>query len=126
MTAPRDGLGTHDGDPFARDQLFHFLHNPLESRREHEIRVGAKRAYFPGRVLRIGGRFSKPTEIFAPDILNAITCSVKLRMLRDESADSDAKTASGAHRQPIQCRGPSRAARSLQSLASNGQWYEQF
>ena len=74
MAAPRDGLGTHDGDPFARDQLFHFLHNLFESRCEHEIRIGAKRAYFPGRVLRIGRRLSKPAEISAPDIFNAITC----------------------------------------------------
>lgn len=73
MAAPRDSLGTHDGDPFARDQLFHFLHDLFESRCEHEVRIGAKGTYFPGRVLRIGGRLSKPSEIFAPDILNAIT-----------------------------------------------------
>ena len=73
MAAPWDGLCTHDGDPFARDQLCHFLHDLFESRCEHEVRIGAKGTYFPGRVLRIGGRLSKPTEVAPPDILNAIT-----------------------------------------------------
>ncbi len=72
MATPRDRLGTHDSDPFAGSQLFHLAHDPFESGSEHEIGVGAKRPYFPGGVLRIGGWFAKPTQVATPDILDLL------------------------------------------------------
>ena len=71
MTAPRDCLGTHDGGPLARHQLFHLTHDGFEFGCQRKIRVGAKRTDFPARVLRIGGGFPESTEVAAPDVLNA-------------------------------------------------------
>jgi hypothetical protein len=38
------------------------LHSRFEFMGEHEICVGAKRAYFPGRVLRIPGWFAESAK----------------------------------------------------------------
>jgi hypothetical protein len=62
MTAPPDGLGTHDGrrDRFPKHQQI--FERTIELRRQHVIGIPSEAGIFPGAVWRIRPRAPKPSK----------------------------------------------------------------
>ena len=68
MAAPRYGFGAHQSDRRSCRKHFHFIHDFVELRSQHEIRIGAERGDSPSGIERVRDRLAKAAEIAAPTV----------------------------------------------------------